>query len=67
MVARGVDARLEPGRGRAREKPGARLQMGVAERRPAHATVGCGAYRRELVEIRSQTIGVDTDRRAGCA
>lgn len=67
MVARGVDARLEPGRGRALEEPGARREMGVAERRPPHATVGRGADRRELVEVPAQATAVDTDRRSGCA
>jgi hypothetical protein len=67
MVARSIDTRLELGCGRALEEPGARREMGVAERRPPYTTVGRAADRRELVEVPPQAIGVDTGRRSRCA
>src|SRR5207244_8381380 len=59
VVGGGVDARLEPGRPRPLEDPGAGRDVRVAERRAADPAHGGRPDRRERLEVLAQQLPVD--------
>ena len=59
MVARGVDSSLETCGCGSVEKPCARREMGLAERRAGHTVLDRAADRCECVKVRAEPVRVD--------
>ena len=59
MVAGAIDARLEPGRGRALDEPGARREVCLAEARSVDPALWRSTDRCEGVEVLAHPLAVD--------